>query len=123
MGPDALGESNLLALASLIADPYYIGYGTAASHYGLTTQHRHVIWLVTPVHARNRRLLEAEIRIVNPVRRKFFGFGPVDVFGRQVTMSDREKTASELATCPPTCPPMPSHRTHISRSATRSCPM
>ena len=42
-GPAALGESNLLALASRIADPYYIGYGSAAGHYGLTTQHRRLI--------------------------------------------------------------------------------
>ncbi len=93
MGPDALGEGNLLALASLIADPYYFGYGTAATHYGLTTQHRNVTWLVTPVHLRHRRLLGTEVRIVNPVQRKFFGFGPVDVLGYQVMMSGREKTA------------------------------
>ena len=31
-GPDALGETNLLALASRIASPYYIGYGSAAAH-------------------------------------------------------------------------------------------
>src|SRR5215469_5858648 len=55
-GPDALGENNLLALASRIADQYYIGYGTAAAHYGLTTQHRNVIWLVTLAHLRDRRL-------------------------------------------------------------------
>jgi predicted transcriptional regulator of viral defense system len=35
-GPDALGNSNLLALASRIANPYYIGFGTAAAHYGLS---------------------------------------------------------------------------------------
>jgi hypothetical protein len=35
-GPDALGYGNHLALASRIADPYYIGFGTAAAHYGLT---------------------------------------------------------------------------------------
>ncbi len=92
-GPDALGESNLLALASRIADPYYIGYGTAATHYGLTTQHRNVIWLVTPVHLRDRRVGQAEVRIVNPVSDKFFGFGAVDVLGYQVMISDREKTA------------------------------
>ena len=92
MGPDALGESNVLALASRIADPYYFGYGTAATHYGFTTQHRHVVRLVTPVRARNRRVLDTEVRIVNPVRRKFFGFGPVDVLGYTVVMSDREKT-------------------------------
>ncbi len=92
-GPEALGESNLLALASRIAEPYYIGYGTAAAHYGLTTQHRNVIWLVTQVPLRDRRVGDAEVRIVNPVPKKFFGFGPVDVLGYKVIISDREKTA------------------------------
>jgi predicted transcriptional regulator of viral defense system len=55
-GPDALGESNLFALASRIADPYYIGYGSAAGHYGLTTQHRRTVILVTPAHLRGRRV-------------------------------------------------------------------
>ena len=91
-GPEALGESNLLALASRITEPYYIGFGTAATHYGLTTQHRNVIWLVTPRHLRNRWIGEAEVRIVNPVARKFFGFGSVDVLGYKAILSDLEKT-------------------------------
>jgi len=92
-GADALGESNLLALASRIAKPYYIGYGTAAAHYGLTTQHRNVIFLVTPMHLRPRRVGESQVRIVNTVREKFFGFESVDVLGYPVMISDREKTA------------------------------
>lgn len=92
-GPDALGEGNVLALASRITEPYYIGYGTAASHYGLTTQRRNVIWLVTPIHLRDRRAGDAEVRFVNPAPTKFFGFGPVDVLGYKIMMSDREKTA------------------------------
>ncbi len=92
-GPEVMGESNLLALASRIADPYYIGYSSAAGYYGLTTQHRRVIVLVTPVRVRERRLGEARVRVVNPKPGKFFGFAPVDVFGYKVMMSDREKTA------------------------------
>jgi predicted transcriptional regulator of viral defense system len=92
-GPDALGETNLLALASRIADPYYIGYGSAAGHYGLTTQHRRVIYVVTPVRMRERQVGEGRVRVVNPRPAKFFGFAPVDVFGFKVMMSDREKTA------------------------------
>ncbi len=75
-GPDALGENNLLALASRIADPYYIGYGSAATHYGLTTQHRHIIFVVTPVRVRQRQVGEGRVRVVNPKPGKFFGFGP-----------------------------------------------
>ncbi len=92
-GPDVLGDSNLLARASLIADPYYIGYGTAAAHYGLTTQHRNIIYLVTPTRLRPRNAGESRIQIVNPAQNKFFGSGSVDVLGFKVTISDREKTA------------------------------
>ncbi len=48
--------------------------------------------MVTPVRARNRRVLDTDLRIVNPVQRKFFGFGPVDVLGYTVMISDCEKT-------------------------------
>lgn len=92
-GPDALGDSNLLALASRIADPYYIGFGTAAAHYGLTTQHRSVIFVVTPVRLRPREVGESRVRIVNLSDKKFFGFEPVDVLSYKVMISDPEKTA------------------------------
>jgi predicted transcriptional regulator of viral defense system len=99
-GPDALGDSNLLALASHIATPYYIGYGTAAAHYGLTTQHRNVIVLVTPAHVRERQVGESRVRIVNPAPKKFFGFESVDVLGYNVMISDREKTAIDCVDRP-----------------------
>jgi predicted transcriptional regulator of viral defense system len=99
-GPDILGESNLLALASRVVEPYYIGYGTAAAHYGLTTQHRNVIWLVTPEHVRGRRIGDGMVKIVNPVPNKFFGFAPVDILGYQVMLSDREKTTIDCVDRP-----------------------
>lgn len=104
-GPEALGESNLLALASRIAEPhpYYLGYGTAAGHYGLTTQHRSTIWLVTQARLRDRLLNDSEVRIVNPVPRKFFGFEAVDVLGYTVKMSDIEKTAVDCIDRPELC--------------------
>ena len=102
-GPDALGDSNLLALASRIANDYYIGFSTAAVHYGLTTQYRKIIFVVTRERLRGREVGESKVRIVNLANSKFFGFEPVDVLGYKVVMSDREKTAidcidrSELA--------------------------
>jgi predicted transcriptional regulator of viral defense system len=92
-GPDAIGDSNLLALASRIVDPYYLGFGTAAAQYGLTTQHLNTIFLVTPARLRGRALGDARVRIITQAASKFFGFGPVDALGYKVMMSDREKTA------------------------------
>src|SRR5580658_10093115 len=51
-----------------------IGFGTAAAHYGLTTQHRKVIFVVTPVRLRAREVGESRVRIVNLSAKKFFGF-------------------------------------------------
>lgn len=99
-GPDALGDSNLLALASRIADPYYIGFSSAASQYGLTTQHRNVIYVVTPVRLRAREVGAARVQIVNLSADKFFGFEPVDVLGYKVMLSDREKTAIDCVDRP-----------------------
>jgi predicted transcriptional regulator of viral defense system len=99
-GPDALGESNLLALASRIADPYYVGFGTAAAHYGFTTQHRNVIYVVTTVRLRGREVGESRVRIVNLSSTKFFGFEAVDVLGYKVMISDREKTAIDCVDHP-----------------------
>ncbi len=92
-GPDAIGDSNLLALASRITERYYIGFGTAAAHYGLTTQHRNTIFLVTPARLRGRNLGDSRIRMITQSASKFFGFEPVDALGYKVMMSDREKTA------------------------------
>jgi len=91
-GPDALGNSNLLALASRIAPSYYIGFSSAAAYYGLTTQHRNVIFVVTPQRLRAREVGESRVQIVNQAESKFFGFAPVDVLGYHVMISDREKT-------------------------------
>jgi predicted transcriptional regulator of viral defense system len=99
-GPDILGDHNLLALASRIADPYYIGFSTAAAHYGLTTQHRNVIFVVTPLRLRERDVGESKVRIVNQAESKFFGFEPVDVLGYAVMISDREKTAIDCVDRP-----------------------
>jgi predicted transcriptional regulator of viral defense system len=66
----------------------------------MTTQHRNVVWLVTPHRLRDRRLLNTDVRIVNPVERKFFGYGPVNVLGFEVMMSDRKKTAIDCVDRP-----------------------
>lgn len=92
-GPDAIGDSNLLALASRIVDRYYIGFGTAATHYGLTTQHRNTIFLVTTIRLRGRKIGDSRVRPIVQAPSKFFGFEPVDALGYKVMMSDREKTA------------------------------
>jgi len=92
-GPDVLGNSNLLALASHVLQPYYFGFATAAAHYGLTTQARNVIYVVALEERRERRVHDSRVFTVKQTAKKFFGFSEVDVLGYKVMMSDREKTS------------------------------
>ena len=78
---------------SHIIDPYYFGFGTAAAHYGLTTQIRNVIYIVAQKERRARSVHDARVHIVKQTTNKFFGFSDVDVLGYKVKMSDREKTS------------------------------
>jgi predicted transcriptional regulator of viral defense system len=91
-GPELIGESNTLALAAHLTNPYYIGYATAAAYYGFTPQNRRVIWLATPRAVRPRELDRVTIRVARLPAYKFFGYRAVRVFGVPVQMSNVEKT-------------------------------
>ena len=54
-GPDALGDSNLLALASRVADPYYIGFVT---YKGELIQGRHEALITQDLFARVQAILD-----------------------------------------------------------------
>lgn len=99
-GATPLGESNTLALASQLTPDGYIAFSTAAAHWGLTTQLRSVIWIVTRTHARNRRVNDSEVRFVRLAEKAIFAIERVEVYGYPVPMSDREKTVLDCIAQP-----------------------
>ena len=99
-GATPLGESNTLALASQLTPDGYIAFSTAAAHWGLTTQLRSVIWVVTRKHARNRHINDSEVRFVRLPLKAMFAIGRVEVYGYPVPMSDREKTVLDCIAFP-----------------------
>ena len=99
-GATPLGESNTLALASQLTPDGYIAFSTAAAHWGLTTQLRSVIWVVTRTHARNRRINDSEVRFARLPAKAMFAIERVDVYGYPVPMSDREKTVLDCISYP-----------------------
>ena len=99
-GATPTGESNVLALASQLTSDGYIAFSTAAAHWGLTTQLRNVIWVVTRTHARNRRINDSEVRFARLPIKAMFAIERVDVYGYPVPMSDREKTVLDCIAYP-----------------------
>ena len=99
-GATVTGESNTLALAAQLSIDGYIAFSTAAAHWGLTTQLRNVVWIVTRTHARPRRINDSDIRFARLPMKSLFGFERVPVFGYPVPISDLEKTALDCIEYP-----------------------
>lgn len=91
-GPENLGENNSLALAAAAVSPSYVGWWSAASWHGFTTQKPMTVF-VAVLRQKKPRLIEGnEVRFISVGARKFFGFQSYDVYGRQVQISSKEKT-------------------------------
>jgi hypothetical protein len=86
-GPENLGENNVLALASAVVDPSYVGCWAAASFHGFTTQKPMSITVAVLRQVPARIVEGADIRFVTVAQRKFIGFARYDVYGRQVALS------------------------------------
>jgi predicted transcriptional regulator of viral defense system len=91
-GPENLGENNPLALASAVIEHSYVGWWSAASFHGFTTQKPMTLTVAALRQAPTRVVEGNEIRFVKVITRKFFGFQTYDVYGRQVTLSTPTKT-------------------------------
>lgn len=99
-GPENLGENNPLAMASAILDSSYVGWWSAASFHGLTTQKPMVVTVASLRQVSSRLLEGNEIRFVKIVPRKFFGFQTYDVYGREATISTPAKTVVDCVDRP-----------------------
>jgi predicted transcriptional regulator of viral defense system len=92
-GPENLGENNVLAIASAVIEPSYVGWWAAASFHGLTTQKPASV-SVAVLRQMSPRIIEgSEIRFIKVHPRKFFGSESYKVHGRDVVISSPAKTA------------------------------
>jgi predicted transcriptional regulator of viral defense system len=91
-GAENIGENNPLAVASAVVDESYVGWWSAASYHGFTTQKPATVFVAVTRQTAPRTIEGAEIRFVTVEARKFFGFKAYDVYGRSTRISDPEKT-------------------------------
>src|SRR5208283_3838568 len=91
-GPENLGENNALALASAVVEPSYVGWWAAASYHGFTTQKPATISVAVRRQMLPRTIEGNEIRFVQLIERKFFGFQSYDLYGRKAVLSTPAKT-------------------------------
>jgi predicted transcriptional regulator of viral defense system len=91
-GAESIGENNPLAIASAVLDESYVGWWSAASYHGFTTQKPATVFVAVRKQMAPRIIEGAEIKFVMVEARKFFGFKSYNVYGRSTRISDPEKT-------------------------------
>jgi len=95
--------SDAFVVASMLAEPYYIGFWSALNYHGLTDQIPRTTFIATiearhPVH-----VLDAEYYFVKLARNKFFGWQDVTIENHKVRISDTEKTVADCLDHPEHC--------------------
>jgi predicted transcriptional regulator of viral defense system len=91
-GEYAFPDTNPLFLGSVLVQPYYYSYATAAFFHGLSTQASQMVFIATSQDLPRRRLVRGkEYRLVLQPEHKFFGWSEVNAYGSQVNMAEPEK--------------------------------
>ena len=90
-------------IASVLVKPYYIGYWSALSHYGLTDATPPAVYIATTKPRNTRTILGSNFRFVTIPRRKMFGKEEIELEKRKIIVSSREKTIVDCLDHPEHC--------------------
>lgn len=99
-GPDAIPDTDPFRVGSLLADPYYFGFATAAEVHGVFPQAGRVYYIVSPVRIGTRRFGTSRFRGVLLPRARFFGTETRERRGRTIVVSDLERTILDVVNRP-----------------------
>ena len=82
-------------IASNLVEPYYIGFWSALNHHGLTEQIPRTTFIATIRARKPLDILNSEYYFVRLEKKKFFGTEEVEIEGRAIIISTKEKTLAD----------------------------
>ncbi len=82
-------------IASHLVEPYYIGYWSALNYHGLTDEIPNTVFIATKKVKKPLDILNSKFYFVKLIDKKFFGYEEIEVEGRKVKISDKEKTIAD----------------------------
>lgn len=90
-------------IGSKLVEPYYIGYWNALNYYHLTEQIPFSVFIATTKRKSNRKILDVDYVFVVLSKKKFFGYTTVNIAGKDIFISDKEKTVADCLDYPEYC--------------------
>jgi len=102
-GAEKVEDYDVLLLAAWSVDSGYIGWWSAASRHGFTTQVPHVVYVATERRMDPREIQGNPVQYIRLPPRKFFGWQDTFSSGRSFRMSSPEKTVVDCVERPDLC--------------------
>lgn len=90
-------------IGSKLVEPYYIAYWSALNYYHMTEQIPFSVFVATTKRKSNRKILDVNYIFVTLSKKKFFGLGVVNIAGKNLFISDKEKTIADCLDHPEYC--------------------
>lgn len=102
-GKESIYTEHEFIIASELVQPYYIAYWSALNYHGMTEQVPFTVFIATTKRRRNKKIHEVSYEFVAITKRKFFGYTAVNIAGKDIFISDREKTVADCLDHPEYC--------------------
>lgn len=102
-GKESIYTEHEFIIASELVQPYYIAYWSALNYHGMTEQVPFTVFIATTKRRRNKKIHEVSYEFVAITKRKFFGYTSANIAGKDIFISDREKTVADCLDHPEYC--------------------
>jgi predicted transcriptional regulator of viral defense system len=90
-GKEGVADTNPLSAGGALVAPYFLSFGTACTHYGLTEQVFAEVYLACQQRRRAEIIRGMKYVFVHVPEKRFFGFKEVEVLGQPVQMAMVER--------------------------------
>lgn len=102
-GKESIYTEHEFIIASELVQPYYIAYWSALNYHHMTEQVPFTVFIATTKRRKNKKIHGVSYEFVAISKRKFFGYSAASIAGKDVLISDREKTVADCLDHPEYC--------------------
>ncbi|MBU4221898.1 MAG: transcriptional regulator [Euryarchaeota archaeon] len=94
-GKESIYTEHEFIIASQLVEPYYIAYWSALNYHGMTEQVPFTVFVASTRRRKNKKIHDVRYEFITLSKNKFFGYTTANISGKNIFISDREKTIAD----------------------------
>jgi len=102
-GVESIHTEHEFIIASGLVQPAYIAFWSAMNYHGMTEQVPFTVFIASTKRRKNKKIHDVRYEFITLSKKKFFGFTTVNIAGKNIFISDKEKTIADCLDHPEYC--------------------